>query len=217
MFEINTLLVGLVLVDFVLLGASRLGTGIRQIAVQGVLLSVLTLALHAGWGAPWRVWLLALGSGTVKAGLFPFLLRRALREADVRREVEPYVGFTASVLVGVAALAAALWLGARLPLPGAVASTLLVPVSLFTVLCGLFLLVSRRKALTQVVGYLVVENGVFCFGLALPEGAPLSVELGILLDIFAAVFVMGIMIYHISREFDHIDTDRLTSLRDGVS
>jgi hydrogenase-4 component E len=217
MFEINTLLVGLLLVNFALLGASRLDTSVRQVAAQGALLSLLTLAEHAGWGAPWRVWLLALSSGAVKAVVFPHFLRRALREADVRREMEPYVGFTASVLVGVAALAASLWLASRLPLPGPVASPLLVPVALFTLLVGLFLLVSRRKALTQVVGYLVLENGVFCFGLALPEDAPLSVEVGILLDIFAAVFIMGIMIYHISREFDHIDTDRMSSLRDETT
>ena len=217
MFEINTLLVGLLLVDFAFLGASRLGTSVRQVAVQGALLSLLTLAEHAGWSAPWRVWVLALGSGALKAVVFPTFLRHALREADVRREIEPYVGFTASVLVGVAALAASLWLAARLPLPGPVASPLLVPVSLFTLLVGLFLLISRRKALTQVVGYLVVENGVFCFGLALPEGAPVSVEVGILLDVFAAVFIMGIMIYHISREFDHIDADRLAALRDEAA
>lgn len=217
MFEAHTLLVGLVLVNFMLLGSSRLGTIIRQVAFQGVLLSLLTLAEHAGWDAPWRVWILALGSGTVKALIFPFFLRRALREVGVRREVEPYVGFTASILIGVAALAASLWLSSHLPLPSLVASSpLLVPVSLFTVLVGFFLLVSRRKALTQVVGYLVVENGVFCFGLALPEGAPLAVEVGILLDVFAAVFIMGIMIYQISREFDHIDSDRLTSLRDEL-
>ena len=217
MFEINTLLVGLILVDFVLLGTSRLNNTVRYVATQGVLLSLLTLAEHAGWGAPWRVWVLALGSGLVKAVLFPYFLRRTLRQADVRRELEPYEVFTTSVLFGVAALAATLWLGPRLPLPGAVISPLLVPVSLFTSLVGLFLLIGRRKALMQVVGYLVVENGLFCFGLALPEDAPLAVEVGILLDIFVAVFIMGIMIHHISREFDHIDTDRLTSLRDETT
>jgi hydrogenase-4 component E len=217
MAAVNALLVGMVLVGFVLLGASRLGTGIRQVALQGALLSALTLAEHAGWAAPWRVWVLALGSLLVKAIVFPYLLRRALREVDVRREVEPFIGFTTSVLVGVGAFAASLWIGSRLPLPASVASPLLVPVALFTVLVGLLLLVSRRKALTQVVGYLVVENGVYCFGLALPEDAPLSIEVGILLDVFAAVFIMGIMIYQISREFDHIDADRLADLREDAA
>jgi len=91
----------------------------------------------------------------------------------------------------------------------------LIPVAaMFTILTGLLLIVSRRKALTQVVGYLVMENGVYAFGAALAVDEPLLVELGVLLDVLVAVFVMGIAIYHISREFDHIDTDQLSALRD---
>ena len=85
---------------------------------------------------------------------------------------------------------------------------------LFTMITGLFLIVSRRQALTQVIGYLALENGVFAFGLGLVREAPVIVEMGILLDIFVAVFVMGITIFHISREFDHIDTDRLSMLKE---
>ena len=214
MFEIHTLLVALVLTNFLLLGSSRLISTIRQVAAQGVLLGLLVVAEHGPWASPWRVWVLALGSTVVKAVIFPLLLRRALREAGVRREQEPYVGFTASILFGVLLFGLALWLGVRLPLPERLASPLLVPVALFTMFVGLLLIVSRRTALSQVVGYLVVENGIFTFGLGLTEEAPLSVEIGILLDIFVAVFVMGITIYNISREFDHIDTDRLTALKD---
>jgi hydrogenase-4 component E len=81
-------------------------------------------------------------------------------------------------------------------------------------LTGLFLIVARRTALTQALGYLVMENGIYAFGVGLVEGTPMLLELGILLDVFVAVFVMGIAIFHISREFDHIDTDRMTTLRD---
>lgn len=214
MFEISTLLVALVLTNFLLLGSSRLISTIRQVAAQGVLLGLLVVAEHGPWASAWRVWGLALGSTVVKAVIFPLLLRRALRQAGVRREQEPYIGFTASILFGVVLFGLALWLGARLPLPERLASPLLPPVALFTMFVGLLLIVSRRIALSQVVGYLVVENGIFTFGLGLTEEAPLSVEIGILLDIFVAVFVMGITIYNISREFDHIDTDRLTALKD---
>lgn len=214
MFELSTLLVALVLVDFLLLGSSRLSSCIRQVAFQGVLLGLLVVAEHGPWASPWRVWVLALGSTAVKAVVFPYLLRRALRTAQVRRELVPFVGFTASILLGVLGLSFALWLGARLPLPDRVASSLLVPVALFTMLVGLFLIVSRRTALSQVLGYLVLENGIFAFGLALTDNAPLSVEIGVLLDVFVAVFVMGIAIHHISREFDDIDTERLTALKD---
>jgi len=214
MFEAHTLLVGLILVDFMLLASSRLGSCIRQVAFQGFLLGLLSLAEHAGWGAPWRIWALALGSIGVKAVLFPWLLRRALRDADVRREMEPFVGFTASILVGVVMLGASLWIGTRLPLPAGVVSPLLVPVALFTMLVGFMLITSRRTALSQVLGYLVLENGIVTFGIALSHEAPLSVELGVLLDVFVAVLVMGIIIHSIREEFDHIDTDRLAALKD---
>jgi len=93
-------------------------------------------------------------------------------------------------------------------------SALLVPVALSSILIGLFLIVSRKKAVNQVLGFLVLENGIFTFGVGLVRELSLLVELGVLLDVFVAVFVMGIMIFHISREFDHLDTDRLSTLKD---
>jgi hydrogenase-4 component E len=107
-----------------------------------------------------------------------------------------------------------MWLGGRLPLPVPAKSPLVVPLALFTTMVGLFAVVSRRKALTQVLGYLVMENGIYAFGLAFAHNEPLLIELGTLLDVFTAVFVMGITIFHINREFDHIDTDQLNTLRD---
>ena len=74
-----------------------------------------------------------------------------------------------------------------------------------------------RLALTQVQGYLVLENGVYAFGVAMAQEMPVSVELGILLDVFVGVFVMGIIIFHISREFEHLETDRLSDLKDWES
>jgi hydrogenase-4 component E len=110
-----------------------------------------------------------------------------------------------------------MWLGTRLPMPSPVFSTLIVPVSFATILCGFFIIISRTKALTQVLGYLVIENGIYVFGMVLLHEQPVLVELAILLDIFVAVFVMGIAIFHISREFDHIDTQHLSQLRDWAA
>lgn len=213
---IDTILVVLVLSNFLLLGSSRLAVCIRVVAVQGILLGVLTLLAHED-GVTLRVLLLALVSAGVKGAVFPWLLTRALREANVRREIEPYVGYNLSILIGTVALAVSLWLSVRLPLPSQPLSSLVVPVALFSILVGLLVIVSRKKALTQVLGYLVLENGIYAFGVGLVQRAPVVVELGVLLDVFVAVFVMGIAIFHINREFDHIDTDRLATLRDWVS
>ena len=107
-----------------------------------------------------------------------------------------------------------LWLSERLPLPQVPISSLIVPVALCTSLIGLFVIISRKKAITQVLGYLVLENGIYAFGVGVVPHSPLLVELGVLLDVFVAVFVMGITIFHINRQFDHIDTDRLVLLKD---
>jgi hydrogenase-4 component E len=88
-----------------------------------------------------------------------------------------------------------------LPLPDA-AGSLLVAVALATVIVGFLVLTTRIKALTQVVGYLMLENGIYVFGLTQSERVPFMVELGVLLDIFVGVFIMGIVVFHINREFD---------------
>jgi hydrogenase-4 component E len=204
----------LVITDLLLLGSSRLRSCITIAALQGAVVSLLPVLLHGDEGAV-RAWSLTVGSMLLKGGVFPWLLRRVLRESGVRREVEPFVGHTLSVMVGVAALAFAVWVDARLALPASATghAPLLIPAGLATLLVGLFLIVSRRTAVTQVLGYLVVENGIYAVGVALVGGVPLLVELGVLMDIFVAVFIMSIAAYHISREFDHIDVDQLDRLR----
>jgi hydrogenase-4 component E len=198
---IDLLIVVLVLTNFGLISSSRLSACIRGVAVQGVLFGVLPLFIGEG-NPTLRVMVLAGITVLVKGIVFPKLLLRTLRSAEVRREMEPFVGYTTSILVGL------------LPLPVPTRSPLMVPLALFTIMIGLFAVVSRRKALTQVLGYLVMENGIYAFGLTFAHNQPLLIELGTLLDVFTAIFVMGIAIFHINREFDHIDTDLLNTLRD---
>jgi hydrogenase-4 component E len=213
MVNADIILILLVLTHLRLLGASRLGASIRTVAVQGILLGALALLAHHDHLTA-AVLVVALGGMAVKGVVFPWLLFQALREAEVEREVEPFVGPILSLLAGVAGLGTALWLARRLPLPEPPHSSLLVAVALFSILVGLFLIITRKKAISQVLGFLVMENGIYAFGVGLVLESPLLVELGVLLDVFVAVLVMGIIIFHISREFDHIDTHELTSLRD---
>ena len=210
---VDPALVFLAMTSLLLLGSSRLTRCIRLVAFQGVLLAALTIAAHAHELTE-RVVMLAVLILALKSAAFPWLLSRVLRGADVRREIEPLVSYIVSMLAGTVGLALSFWLSARLPLPTLPTSTLVVPVALFTTQVGLFLIVSRRTALMQVLAYLVLENGIYTFGVGVVEGTPMIVELGILLDVFVAVFVMGIAIFHINREFDHIDADQLTMLRD---
>jgi hydrogenase-4 component E len=135
-----------------------------------------------------------------------------MRDFRSRREVEPFVGYTSSLVLGILALGAALWLSRRLPAPESESAPYMMPAALFSIFAGLILIVSRRKAVTQVLGYLVMENGIYVAGLVLVPESAFLVELGVLLDLLVGIFLMGIMVFHIQREFDHIDTDRLSSL-----
>jgi hydrogenase-4 component E len=210
---IDPVLVFVVLVNLALLGSSWLAACVRLSALQGMAVGVLPLVV-ATHGISARLGFLAIVVFILKGVVFPQLLLRAIRSADVRHEVEPIVGYAASILLGILMLALSFWMAARISLPRPLSSPLVLPLALTTTLIGLFLIVSRRTAIMQVVGYLVLENGVFIFGVALAQEEPFLIEMGVLLDVFVAVFIMGIMIFHISREFDHIDVDQLTSLKD---
>ena len=208
----DLILVLVVLTNLKLLGSSRLGASIRVVAAQGVMLGLLPVLAHVH-ELSLHFAALAVGTVALKGVVFPWLLFRALREAEVTREVEPYVGYITSILVGLAALAASFWLGGRLPVSTVEPSSLLVPSALFSILAGLFLIVARKRAVNQVLGFLVLENGIYTFGVGIVAETPFLVELGVLLDAFVAVFVMGIAVYHINREFDHIEVDRLDRLK----
>jgi hydrogenase-4 component E len=207
---IDAVMVLLTLTNLILLGTSRLNACIRIVALQGVALGFLPVILHS---FKWDLVLFSLLTISVKGALFPVMLSRTLRTLNVSREDDPYVGYGLSIIVAPVALAFSWWTGARLQLPHSETSSMIVPVAMFTLIVGLFIITSRKKALFQVLGYLVLENGIYAFGMMLAQKQPLLIELGILLDVFVAVFVMGITIFHISRQFDHIDTDQLSSLR----
>ncbi len=196
------LLIGVVLCAFYLLGASRLASCVRAVAVQGSLLSVFPL-FAKGCNDPHAIFLFG-GTLIIKSVLIPLLLFRTIRAAAIRQEVEPSVSLHLSLIAGGLMVVVAFSSLKILPHPALPFSPLLIPSSLSMVLIGLFLLISRNKAVSQVLGFLVLENGIFLFGIMLVGRFPVTVELGILLDLLVAVFLMGIMVHHISRTFDHI-------------
>ncbi len=198
--------------ELLLLASRRLAACVRLVALQGLVLALLPLVLGGGHFAL-RPLALAAGSLGVKGVLIPWLLVRTLARVQVKRIVEPYVGVNLSLFGGVLAAILSFWVASRVPLPTPPPSRLIVPAALLGIFAGVFVVVSRRKALTQVIGYLALENGIQCFGLALVGEVPMLVELGVMLDAMVAVFVMGIAVYQIKEEFEHIDVSRLRALK----
>ena len=203
-----------VVLDFFLLASSRLKAVIRAAAAQGALLAVMPLLLAWHTTELGHVLALSIGALVVKGVVIPWLLLWAIREAAIRREVEPIVGFIPSLILGGLGVALAFAFSSAMPLPdprearlhradGALDGVDRAPAGR-----------AARKAVSQVIGFLVLENGVFVFGLLLSDFMPTMVEAGVLLDLFAAVFVMGIVMFHINREFSSLDTEKLSVLKD---
>ncbi len=214
MNEVADLMVVLMaMTNLILLGTARLTLGVRLVGAQGALAGAYMFAANAEHPT---VHVLALSALIIvaKGLVFPKVLLRTLEKAEARHEMEPYVPYSASILLGMVMLASSVWVSSRLPIAGLTIPPSAVPISIWTMFTGLFLVVARRAALTQVFGYLVLENGIYVFGAAIAGEMPFLVEMGALLDVFVAVFVMGVAVFHISREFEHMDTDRLSVLRD---
>jgi hydrogenase-4 component E len=209
---VDSLFVIILLINFYALGASRLRALINAAACQGIVLGFLPLFFHQELG--WRAALLMIGTVTIKGMVIPRLLFYATREVQVRKEIEPLVGFLPSLLLGAAGTSLAVVFARSLPLSEQPQGWLVVPGSLATIWTGFLILTTRDQAITQVVGYLILENGIFLFGLLLLEALPFLVEVGVLLDLIVGVFVMGIIIHHINREFASVSTERLSALKE---
>ena len=209
---VDPILVFILMLNFLLLGTSRLRTAINASALQGALLGLLAVFVHGA--AALRPIAVGLAAMAIKGVLIPGMLHRAMRDAAIRKEIEPYISYVASLVLGAAGTGAAVLFAGRLPLAPQHQGSLLVPASLATVLTGFIILTTRKKAITQVVGYLVLENGIFIMGLTLHDAMPSLVEVGVLLDLLVAIFVIGIVINHINREFASIDVARLDTLKE---
>ena len=207
------LLIGLAMgLNLIALGSSRLPSLIRAVSLQGMVLGVMPLLIeHA---ADWRLILVVVATVVGKGFVIPALLRRAMRAANIERELDPLIGFVPSLLLGAGGTIVAVAFASVLPLLEEHAGLLLVPGALASVLTGFILLIGRVKAISQVCGYLILENGIYLFGLLLLRSTPLLVEAGVLLDVTVGVFVIGIIVDRIQRAFDSLDTRKLTALHE---
>jgi len=212
-FESVNFLIGLAMaLNLLALGSGRLPTLINALAAQGVALGLMPLLMESE--LQWHLLALVVLTVVGKGFVIPWLLRRAMRSAHIDREILPVIDFVPSLLLGAAGTLAAVAVTQMLPLLPEHRGSLLVPGALSAVLSGFVLLIGRAQAIAQVCGYLILENGIYLFGLLLLHSTRLLVEAGILLDVTVGVFVIGIIADRIQRAFDTLDTRNLTALRE---
>jgi hydrogenase-4 component E len=185
---------------------------IRVFALQGAALAGIVAILACREHAA-ELGAVAVGVLVLRAGVLPALLRRALA-GGARRETRPLVNVAASLLaaavLAMIAYTVAQPLVALAPSP----ATHAVPVGLTVVLIGFFVLVTRRRALSQLVGFLLVDNGITAIGFLTTSGVPLVVELGVSLDVLLAVLVLQILTTRMRATFGDTDLDELRELHD---
>ena len=203
--------------DLALARASRLKSAIRIVALQGWIVGMLPIFLW-DWqasGCPEiRICGIAIMNAVVKGVAMPLLLTYAVRKARTRREVEPIISFQMSSFIVFLMAVGGFAIGRLLHIHETISSEFAIPVSFTTMGTGLLLISARKKAITQVIGFLVLENGISLFGAGILLEYGIVVELGILLDVFALVFILGIAAFQINRTFSSTDTDRLNHLGD---
>ena len=198
----------LVFSNFLLLGTARVVQMTKYTALQGFLLAA--LLFHSGHS------ILTLAVLIIKGIILPGMLWRTQKKMPPESLICPHRLVALDVIAGMAGLAFAFWLDARLgsELTHNLFPKLFLPLGLTTLFCGLILIIGRIKAITQVIGYLAAENGIFLLGMPLMTQGTTWFELALLLDVFVAVFVMGIAINRISDSFASMDVDRFSNLHD---
>jgi hydrogenase-4 component E len=211
-----TLMAAMVLVlQIAMVGQRWLVMSIRLFGAQSFLLGAIAAAIAWYNHAP-HIYVAAGMTVLVKAILVPILLERLVERIEVQHEIAPILNGPMSIVISGGLTLVAYVVAESFYRPEAHTAslghnTLAVAISLF--LIGFFMMINRRKALTQVVALLTLENGVFLAAICLTYGMPLIVELGVFFDVLVAVLVLGILVYRIRESFDSMDVSKLRRLR----
>ncbi|MDD1746428.1 MAG: hydrogenase [Methanomassiliicoccales archaeon] len=201
------------LTAFLIVATGRMRTLVRVFALQSLALGLLAAAVAYSTGY-WHIYIVAALTILLKALVIPRIIDRVMDRIQVANDVEPSVRTPSSLLIAGGLAILAYYVAEPLIQSGETITAGALALSLAVVLIGLFVMISRKKAITQVIGLLVMENGLFMAALSLSYGMPLIVELGVFFDIMVAVLIMGVFVFRINRTFDTLDTSFLRRLRD---
>jgi len=213
MTTVNELFLVIILItNITLAGQSRLKACIGIVSIQGFTLGFLPAVIGLETGMTVALVIIALAGIILRGIVFPRLLGKSIENSGTDREQKPLVGYFLSTILSLILIALSLWLSRRLEFldPDLL---LFSTVALATIFTGIFLIVGRRLAVMQIIGYILIENGIYCLGLAFVKEIPLIVELGVLFDAIVAVFVMSVATNKIHEEFEHLDVAKLDTLK----
>lgn len=203
---------GMLVTAYLMVGQRALFTAIRLYAAQSLLLAIVAVTMGVSEGRG-DLFVTAALTVTLKTILIPWFLMRVIDRIGIHREIEPYLNVPISLLVclGLTVVGYRVSTGFEEGTRGVTHH--LIGVALSLLLIGLFLMVTRKKAITQILALLTVENAVFLVVLGVTSGMPLVVELGISFDVILAVLVLGVLVHRIVDRFESMDVSRLSKLK----
>ncbi len=208
---IDVLLITFIITLFYMAIANRMMTYLKVLSLQGVLLFIVVF-LQLNEINPVNLALILLETIVFKSIAVPLFMAYVLKRNNITRESEPYLPNFVSLIITTVIVVVTILLA------NGVKDThldkIFFVVALSSLFTGLYFIASRRKIITHVIGYLVIENGVFVLSLAVGNEMPMLVNLGIMLDIFASVLILGIFLNKIGDVFKDVDVSQLSNLKD---
>lgn len=192
---------------------SRLGTYVKILSLQGVLIFFISIT-HLHSMEIFHAFFITLETLVVKALLIPLFIGYVIQKINIVRETEANIHFFVSLLISTVILIVCFTLSFFIAGTQKYVDVVIFGPSLAAILVGLFIIITRKKLITHVMGYLVMENGIFLLSLALATDVPIIVEVGVLLDIFIGVFLMGIFLNKIQSSLESSDIQELAQLSD---
>jgi hydrogenase-4 component E len=194
---------------------SRIEAYIRALALQGFLLMLCVIFGRRGMPAASLIFL-CVETLAFKTVIIPWFLMYTVRKNGILREDEPYLPNFYSVVLATAISAAGFYVSFLMLRSGAMpgVNALFFGAALSAVATGLFIIISRKKVITHVMGFVMMENGIFLLSLSFSGEMPFIVNLGVLLDLFIAVFLLGLFVSRINSTFEEQEVDMLSELKD---
>jgi len=205
----------LLLLSFAMLAQRRVVNLVNLLALQGTLLLLATLLLAWRTRQP-HLYVSAALTLALKVVFLPWLLHRLIRRLEVYWDSESLLNIPVTMLVGLAVVVFSFGLAQPISALASTATRNSIGIALAVVLLSFMTMITRRKAMSQVVGFLSMENGLFFGAMSATYGMPMVVEFGVALDVLVAVLVLGIFFFQIREQFDSLDLHHLESLREDT-
>ena len=203
---------GMLVSAYLMVGQKALFTTIRLYGLQSLLLAIVAITIAISESRP-ELFVTAALTVVLKTILIPWFLMRTVDRIGIHREIEPFLNVPASLLVCLGLTVVGYRVSTGFQAGARDVSHHLIGVALSLLLIGLFLMVTRKKAITQILALLTVENAVFLVAVGVTTGMPLVVEFGIAFDVMLAVLVLGILVQRIVGRFESMDVSRLSQLK----